>query len=97
MSLTIPLFPLFSCISNTLFNFLFQTEGVQKKESISINTDLLVLGKVVLALAEKKQKETSRRQSNVHIPYRDSMLTRLLRDSLGGKFHTTREVFLLFI
>jgi len=62
-----------------------KTEGLQQKESISINTDLHALGKVVLALAEKRNQESSRRQSKIHVPYRDSVLTRLLRDSLGGK------------
>jgi hypothetical protein len=45
-------------------------------ETITINKDLFVLGKVVAALASP---------SVVHVPYRDSKLTRILRDSLGGK------------
>lgn len=48
--------------------------GVAQKESININKDLFVLAKVVSALADKK----------MHVPYRDSKLTRVLRDSLGG-------------
>jgi len=58
-------------------------EGVQKQESININKDLFVLGKVVSALSERANKG-----SGVHVPYRDSKLTRLLRDSLGGTFNT---------
>ena len=54
--------------------------GLQQKESININKDLFVLGKVVSQLAEC----SDRRGGGVHIPYRDSKLTRLLQDSLGG-------------
>jgi Kinesin motor domain len=50
--------------------------GSQRKESIHINKDLFVLGKVVASLHERSG----------HVPYRDSKLTRLLRDSLGGTF-----------
>ncbi|XP_039268613.2 kinesin-like protein KIF22 [Styela clava] len=53
--------------------------GVRLKESGSINSSLHVLGKVVDAL----NAGTSAR-----IPYRDSKLTRLLQDSLGGSAHT---------
>jgi hypothetical protein len=56
--------------------------GIQKQESININKDLFVLGKVVSALSEKCKKGKG---SKTHIPYRDSKLTRLLRDSIGGK------------
>ena len=55
--------------------------GIHQQESININKDLFVLGKVISALAEKSK---SSRASKVHVPYRDSKLTRLLRDSLGG-------------
>ena len=48
--------------------------GLNRKESIHINTDLFVLGKVISSLHEQK----------VHVPYRDSKLTRILRSSLGG-------------
>ena len=55
--------------------------GSQQKESININKDLFVLGKVVSMLAEKSTNEAN----SVHIPYRDSKLTEYLQDSLGGK------------
>ena len=55
--------------------------GLQKQESININKDLFVLGKVVSALSE----QLKRGKGKIHVPYRDSKLTRLLRDSLGGK------------
>ena len=48
--------------------------GQRLKESGSINLSLFVLGKVVDALNSK----------SLRIPYRDSKLTRLLQDSLGG-------------
>ncbi|KAL4537858.1 hypothetical protein Ndes2526B_g04278 [Nannochloris sp. 'desiccata'] len=48
------------------------------KEAGNINKSLLTLGRVITALVE----------GQVHVPYRDSKLTRLLRDSLGGKTKT---------
>lgn len=50
--------------------------GDRAKEGISINAGLASLGKVISQL--------STRHSNTHISYRDSKLTRLLQDSLGG-------------
>ena len=50
--------------------------GDRAKEGISINAGLASLGKVISQL--------STRQSGTHISYRDSKLTRLLQDSLGG-------------
>jgi len=52
------------------------------KEGISINKGLLALGNVIAALTEEGKK-------NNHIPYRDSKLTRVLQDSLGGNSRTT--------
>ena len=59
-------------------------EGLTKQESININNDLFVLGKVVSALADRSKGEGSV-PSHIHIPYRDCKLTRILRDSLGGE------------
>eukprot|EP00347_Sterkiella_histriomuscorum_P016618 403352497 len=56
--------------------------GQLLKEGISINKGLLCLGNVISALTEEKSK-------NQHIPYRDSKLTRILQDSLGGNSRTT--------
>ena len=55
--------------------------GVRFKESVHINTGLLALGNVVSALADKRRR-------NAHVPYRESKLTRLLKDALGGNSRT---------
>ncbi|XP_023577461.1 kinesin-like protein KIF22 isoform X1 [Octodon degus] len=52
--------------------------GLRLKESGAINASLFVLGKVVDAL----------NQGLPRVPYRDSKLTRLLQDSLGGSAHS---------
>lgn len=49
------------------------------REASNINKSLLTLGRVITSLVEKSS----------HIPYRDSKLTRLLQDSLGGKTKTS--------
>ncbi|KAK3827646.1 MAG: P-loop containing nucleoside triphosphate hydrolase protein, partial [Benniella sp.] len=51
--------------------------GDRAKEGISINAGLHALGNVISALGDPSKKSS-------HIPYRDSKLTRLLQDSLGG-------------
>lgn len=55
--------------------------GERAREGISINCGLLALGNVISALGDKSKRAT-------HIPYRDSKLTRLLQDSLGGNSQT---------
>ena len=57
--------------------------GTRLKEGISINKGLFVLGNVISALGDSKKRE-----AGVHVPFRDSKLTRLLQDSLGGNSHT---------
>ena len=52
--------------------------GERLQEGIQINKGLLALGNVINALCEKHN----------HVPYRDSKLTRLLQDSLGGNSKT---------
>lgn len=56
-------------------------EGQRLKEGININQGLLALGNVINALCDEKRK-------GKHIPYRDSKLTRMLQDSLGGNSKT---------
>lgn len=65
-------------------------EGQRMKEGININKGLFVLGQVVSALSElgQNQQGSSAGTANTHIPYRDSKLTRLLQDSLGGNSRT---------
>lgn len=52
--------------------------GVRLKEASSINKSLSTLGLVILSLGDTKGKKAK------HVPYRDSKLTFLLQDSLGG-------------
>ncbi|XP_008308225.1 kinesin-like protein KIF18A isoform X1 [Cynoglossus semilaevis] len=56
-------------------------KGARLREGANINRSLLALGNVINALADPKSKKA-------HIPYRDSKLTRLLKDSLGGNCRT---------
>ena len=53
--------------------------GVRARESSAINQGLLALGRVIKARTEKGD----------HIPFRDSKLTRILEESLGGNCITT--------
>ncbi|KNA07298.1 hypothetical protein SOVF_173190 [Spinacia oleracea] len=53
--------------------------GARLKEGSHINRSLLTLGKVIRTLSKGK---------NAHIPYRDSKLTRILQNSLGGNART---------
>ena len=55
--------------------------GKRLEESKKINQSLSCLGNVIAALTDQKPRQ--------HIPYRDSKLTRLLEDSLGGNCKTT--------
>ena len=54
-------------------------EGDRLREATRINLSLSALGNVISALVDGRSK---------HIPYRDSKLTRLLQDSLGGNTKT---------
>uniref|UniRef100_A0A672F6H2 Kinesin-like protein n=1 Tax=Salarias fasciatus TaxID=181472 RepID=A0A672F6H2_SALFA len=56
-------------------------KGARLREGANINRSLLALGNVINTLADPKSKKT-------HIPYRDSKLTRILKDSLGGNCRT---------
>ncbi|XP_053437632.1 kinesin-like protein KIF7 [Nycticebus coucang] len=57
------------------------SSGERLKESIQINSSLLALGNVISALGDPQRKGS-------HIPYRDSKITRILKDSLGGNAKT---------
>ncbi|XP_058861483.1 kinesin-like protein KIF14 isoform X3 [Acipenser ruthenus] len=60
-----------------------QTSGMRLKEGASINRSLMTLGKVISALSEATQSK-----KKPFIPYRDSLLTWLLKESLGGNSKT---------
>ncbi|KVH98313.1 Kinesin, motor domain-containing protein [Cynara cardunculus var. scolymus] len=59
------------------------SDGMRFKEGVHINKGLLALGNVISALGDEKK-----RKEGAHVPYRDSKLTRLLQDSLGGNSRT---------
>lgn len=61
--------------------------GETMKEATKINLSLSALGNVISALVDGKTK---------HVPYRDSKLTRLLQDSLGGNTKTLVRIFSTF-
>jgi kinesin family protein 18/19 len=56
-------------------------KGVRREEGANINKSLLALGNCINILSDKNKK-------NSFVPYRDSKLTRLLKDSLGGNIST---------
>jgi hypothetical protein len=58
-----------------------ESQGVRLKEALHINTSLTALGKVIMALDPSSE--------STHIPYRDSKLTRVLQNSLGGNSYTS--------
>ena len=55
-----------------------ESEGPRLREALHINSSLAALGKVVRAL------DPTRNGSNLHVPYRDDKLTRILQNALGG-------------
>ncbi|ORY34052.1 hypothetical protein BCR39DRAFT_556841 [Naematelia encephala] len=57
-------------------------QGDRMREGISINSGLLALGNVISTLCDPIK-------SRGHVPYRDSKLTRMLQDSIGGNALTT--------
>ncbi|KAK7095052.1 hypothetical protein V1264_006513 [Littorina saxatilis] len=62
-----------------------QTTGERLREGANINKSLLTLGKVISVLAERSMASKKRK---LFIPYRDSVLTWLLKESLGGNSKT---------
>jgi len=60
-----------------------KNKGKRLREGKLINKSLLTLGSCIQALSQ-----LSEGKRNVHVPYRNSKLTRLLKDSLGGNCKT---------
>ncbi|KAF9150714.1 kinesin-like protein Klp8 [Linnemannia schmuckeri] len=67
--------------------------GARLKEGANINKSLTTLGKVISALADASStpvaKKGSKKAAEAFVPYRDSVLTWLLKDCLGGNSKTT--------
>uniref|UniRef100_A0AAQ4R7Y2 plus-end-directed kinesin ATPase n=1 Tax=Gasterosteus aculeatus aculeatus TaxID=481459 RepID=A0AAQ4R7Y2_GASAC len=66
-------------------------KGTRLKEGANINKSLTTLGKVISALAEVdsgSNKNKKKKKVESFIPYRDSVLTWLLRENLGGNSRT---------
>ncbi|XP_037103976.1 kinesin-like protein KIF16B isoform X2 [Syngnathus acus] len=63
--------------------------GVRLKEGANINKSLVTLGNVISALADLcADADGSQKRKSLFVPYRDSVLTWLLKDSLGGNSKT---------
>ena len=62
--------------------------GDRLKEGININKSLSALGNCINALAEQSKRGEARGEGKIHVPYRNSVLTWLLKDSLGGNART---------
>ncbi|KAF9584772.1 kinesin-like protein Klp8 [Lunasporangiospora selenospora] len=66
--------------------------GARLKEGANINKSLTTLGKVISALADASSAPTTKKgpkKAETFVPYRDSVLTWLLKDCLGGNSKTT--------
>ena len=59
------------------------------RESRGINLSLHYLEQVVVALLHQDTHKNKKKKKNAHIPYRNSVMTSLLRDSLGGNCRTS--------
>lgn len=64
-----------------------EATGARLREGSNINKSLTTLGRVIAALADPKQLRPGAKRKEV-VPYRDSILTWLLKDSLGGNSKT---------
>jgi len=64
-----------------------EATGARLREGSNINKSLTTLGRVIAALADPKHQRSGKRNKDI-VPYRDSILTWLLKDSLGGNSKT---------
>jgi kinesin family member 1 len=62
--------------------------GARLKEGAEINRSLSTLGRVIAALADLSTSKKKKGAATGQVPYRDSVLTWLLKDSLGGNSMT---------
>jgi kinesin family protein 1 len=62
--------------------------GARLKEGAEINRSLSTLGRVIAALADLSESKKKKGGKPTQVPYRDSVLTWLLKDSLGGNSMT---------
>ncbi|KAH7138888.1 P-loop containing nucleoside triphosphate hydrolase protein [Dendryphion nanum] len=65
-----------------------EATGQRLKEGGQINKSLTTLGRVIAALADPRRHGAKGRRTRDVVPYRDSVLTWLLKDSLGGNSKT---------
>lgn len=65
-----------------------EATGARLREGSNINKSLTTLGRVIGALADPKHSRIPGKRSKDIVPYRDSILTWLLKDSLGGNSKT---------
>ena len=63
-------------------------EGIHFKEATSINLSLTTLGRVIDVLLENAQTKRKPNQRRLLPPYRDSLLTWILSESIGGNSRT---------
>ncbi|KAI1436002.1 kinesin motor domain-containing protein [Xylaria sp. CBS 124048] len=64
-----------------------EATGARLREGSNINKSLTTLGRVIAALADPKANRPGKKSRDI-VPYRDSILTWLLKDSLGGNSKT---------
>ena len=64
-----------------------EATGARLREGSNINKSLTTLGRVIAALADPRHSRPTSRKKEI-VPYRDSILTWLLKDSLGGNSKT---------
>lgn len=65
-----------------------EATGQRLREGGNINKSLTTLGRVIAALADPRHTRNGNRKVRDLVPYRDSILTWLLKDSLGGNSKT---------
>jgi hypothetical protein len=70
---------------------------MQLKEAGHINTSLLALGSVITALSDNATSAQGQQQSQRHVPFRNSKLTRLLRAPLSVSIHAFESFLFCFV